>query len=44
LMRKPDPGPADTALLMPLTYVVFILMLAMSALIILADLVNPIRF
>ncbi len=44
LMRKPDPGPADTALLMPLTYVVFILMLAMSALIIVADLVNPIRF
>jgi membrane-associated protease RseP (regulator of RpoE activity) len=44
LLRKPDPGPADTALLMPLTWVVFILMMAMSALIIIADLVNPIRF
>jgi len=42
LFRKPNPGPADTALLMPLTWVVFIAMMAMSALIIIADLVNPI--
>ena len=41
-LRKPNPGPADTALLMPLTWVVFILLMAMSALIIIADLVNPI--
>jgi membrane-associated protease RseP (regulator of RpoE activity) len=44
VLRKPNPGPADTALLMPLTWVVFIALMAMSALIILADLVNPISF
>ena len=44
LLRKPNPGPADTALLMPLTWVVFILLMAMSALIIIADVVNPISF
>ena len=41
---KPDPGPADTALLMPITWFVFILLMAMSAILILADLVNPIAF
>lgn len=41
---KPDPGPADTALLMPITWFVFIALMAMSALLILADLVNPIAF
>ena len=44
LMRKPNPGPADTALLMPLTWLVFLALMAMSALIILADLINPIAF
>jgi membrane-associated protease RseP (regulator of RpoE activity) len=44
LLRKPNPGPADTALLMPLTWLVFILLMAMSALIIIADFVNPIAF
>jgi len=44
VLRKPNPGPADTALLMPLTWVVFILLMAMSALSILADLINPIAF
>jgi membrane-associated protease RseP (regulator of RpoE activity) len=39
---KKDPGPADTALLMPLTWFVFIALLAVSALLITADLVNPI--
>jgi membrane-associated protease RseP (regulator of RpoE activity) len=39
---KPAPGPADTALLMPVTWVVFIALMAMSALLIIADLVNPI--
>ena len=42
LLRKPDPGPADTALLMPATWFVFVLLMAMSALLIIADLVNPI--
>jgi membrane-associated protease RseP (regulator of RpoE activity) len=44
ILRRPKPGPADTALLMPLTWVVFILLMAMSALIIVADFVNPISF
>ena len=39
---KKDPGPADTALLMPLTYFVFMALLVVSALLITADLVNPI--
>lgn len=39
---KKDPGPADTALLMPMTWFVFIALLAVSALLITADLVNPI--
>ncbi|CAB4892896.1 unannotated protein [freshwater metagenome] len=39
---KKDPGPVDTALLMPLTYFVFIALLVVSALLITADLVNPI--
>jgi membrane-associated protease RseP (regulator of RpoE activity) len=42
VLRRPNPGPADTALLMPLTWVVLIALMAMSALIIIADLVNPI--
>ncbi|MFM6939739.1 MAG: site-2 protease family protein, partial [Rhodoluna sp.] len=44
VLRKPSPGPVDTALLMPLTWVVFLLLMAMSALIIIADVVNPISF
>jgi len=39
---RKDPGPADTALLMPLTYFVFIALLVVSALLITADLVNPV--
>lgn len=44
LARRADPGPADTAKLMPLTYAVWILLMASSLLLILADLVNPIKF
>jgi membrane-associated protease RseP (regulator of RpoE activity) len=44
ILRRPKPGPVDTALLMPLTWVVFILLMGTSALIILADFVNPISF
>ena len=42
LAGKKDPGPADTALLMPLTWVVFIALIAVSLLLIIADLINPI--
>lgn len=44
VLKKPAPGPVDTALLMPITWFVFILLMAMSALLIIADLVNPILF
>jgi len=42
VLGKKDPGPADTALLMPLTWVVFIALIAVSLLLIAADLINPI--
>jgi membrane-associated protease RseP (regulator of RpoE activity) len=42
LAGRKDPGPADTALLMPLTWVVFIALIAVSLLLIIADLINPI--
>ena len=42
VLGKKDPGPADTALLMPLTWVVFIALIAVSLLLITADLINPI--
>lgn len=42
LRKKPDPGAVDTALMVPVTWIVFILLFAMSAVLIFADLVNPI--
>ena len=42
LLRKPAPGPVDTAMLMPATWFIFVVLMAMSALLIIADLVNPI--
>ena len=42
LLRKGDPGPADTALLMPITYLVTGAFLLLSVLLIVIDLVNPI--
>jgi membrane-associated protease RseP (regulator of RpoE activity) len=44
VLKKPDPGPADTALLMPATWAVFILLIGMSLLLITADFINPITF
>jgi membrane-associated protease RseP (regulator of RpoE activity) len=42
LLGKKDPGPADTALLVPVTWFVFILLFALSIVLIAADLVNPV--
>ena len=42
LFKKPDPGPVDAALLVPLTWLVFLVLFALSAVLIFADLVNPI--
>ena len=44
LRGKPDPGPFDISKLLPLTYVVAVLLIGMGLLLILADIVNPIRF
>lgn len=44
VLRRPQPGPADTALLMPATWAIFIVLMAMSALLIIADVVNPVQF
>ena len=43
LLHRADPGPVDTAKLMPLTFAVAILLGGMSALLIYADLVRPIQ-
>ena len=42
LVGKPDPGPVDTARMLPIAYTVALLLLAMSAVVILADLFNPV--
>ena len=44
VFRRRDPGPVDTAKLMPVTFAVVIVLGGMSALLIYSDLVNPIRF
>lgn len=44
LTNRPNPGYADTAKLMPLTYVIFIALVGMSLLLAVADIVNPVRF
>ncbi|WP_300345463.1 site-2 protease family protein [Nesterenkonia sp.] len=43
LRGKPDPGPFDISKLLPLTYAVAVLLIAMGAMLIFADIVNPIR-
>lgn len=42
LFRRPNPGPVDTAKLIPLTLVVVVILGAMSVLLIYADIVKPI--
>lgn len=43
LMRKPDPGAADTSMMVPVTTLVWLLLIGISLLFIVADLVNPIN-
>ena len=43
LRHEPDPGPVDIAKALPLTYVVSIGLVAMGGVILLADLIEPIR-
>ena len=40
---QPDPGPVDVARMLPLAYTVALLLVGMSALLLYADIVNPIR-
>lgn len=42
LRSRPDPGPVDIARLLPLTYAVAVLLIAMSGLLLYADIVRPI--
>lgn len=44
LRGQKDPGPADTARMVPVAYLVFALFAAMSLLLIYADIVKPIKF
>ncbi|MFD5025939.1 M50 family metallopeptidase [Streptomyces sp. NPDC058373] len=43
VMRRPDPGPFDVARLMPVAYVVAGLFICFTLLVLVADLVNPVR-
>ena len=43
LRGRPDPGPVDAAKLMPVAYVVALLFIGWSALLFVADIVNPVR-
>src|SRR5690606_40161361 len=40
---RPRPGPADVAKMMPVAYVMFFVLLGVGAVLILADVLNPIR-
>ena len=44
MRHRPDPGPVDTARLLPLTYAVAAVLIAMGLIVIWADLVKPISF
>ena len=43
LRHLPDPGPVDVARMLPVAYTVAFLLIGMSALLLYADIVNPIR-
>ncbi len=43
LRGRPDPGPADTARMMPLSYAVGLALVAMTLLLVVADVVDPVR-
>jgi len=44
LRRRPNPGPVDTARMVPLAYVASIALIVLSLITVLADLINPISF
>lgn len=44
LRGRPDPGPLDTARLMPMSYIVGMAFIVMTLILLVADIVNPVRF
>jgi membrane-associated protease RseP (regulator of RpoE activity) len=44
IRRKPLPGPVDTAKMLPVAYAMSLVLLAMSAIVILADVIKPLSF
>jgi membrane-associated protease RseP (regulator of RpoE activity) len=44
IRRKPLPGPVDTAKMLPVAYSMSLVLLAMSAIVILADIIKPMSF
>jgi membrane-associated protease RseP (regulator of RpoE activity) len=44
VVKRPDPGYVDVAKLLPLTYAMSLIFLVMGALLVYADLINPIKF
>ena len=40
---KPDPGPADTAMMLPVAWVIGVLMLVMGLILVVADVVSPVK-
>jgi membrane-associated protease RseP (regulator of RpoE activity) len=43
LLRRPDPGPVDVARLLPIAYAMASVLIVMGALLLYADIVNPVR-
>ncbi len=43
VFRRPDPGPFDVARLMPVAYVVAGLFICFTLLVLVADIVNPVK-
>jgi Zn-dependent protease len=43
VFRRPDPGPFDVAKLMPVAYVIAGIFICFTALVMAADLINPVR-
>ena len=41
--RRPDPGPADVARLLPIAYAMSTVLIVMSVLLIYADIVKPVK-
>ena len=44
IRRKPLPGPVDTAKMLPVAYAMSLVLLAMSAIVIIADIIKPMSF